>query len=386
MRIGFYVGEVQGEELGGGNTFQSSIIDDLINYSTTHEVYFYYKSDKNLFEGKKDINFVNMNFEQTIKYKKKLFFKRKKKTQATFNDLVLRDKIELVYFLSPFLYEKTEAPFVFTLWDLAYKKHSFFPEVSTQNDEYFNRDNFFSKILPLASYVVIGNNEGKNQICKYYNIDQDRIKTIPMPTPNYVYEKQGDDAILEKYSLEKGKYLFYPAQFWAHKNHIRLVKAMKKLKEQGSNLKFVFTGSAFGNQEYIKDKIEEYGLKNEVLFLGFVKKEEIIALYKNAYALTYASFFGPDNIPPLEAMALKCPVISSNTAGMEEQLGDCALFFDPKDENELVEKIKSLENKELRESLIKKGEVLAKNCRVENYIKKIFEIIDELVPIRECWK
>ena len=64
--------------------------------------------------------------------------------------------------------------------------------------------------------------------------------------------------------------------------------------------------------------------------VGLVSKEEVVALYKNAYALAYASYFDPDNLPPLEAMALNCPVICSGTNGMKEQLRDCALFFNQK--------------------------------------------------------
>jgi glycosyltransferase involved in cell wall biosynthesis len=84
-------------------------------------------------------------------------------------------------------------------------------------------------------------------------------------------------------------------------------------------------------------------------------------------------------------MALKCPVITSGIAGMKEQLGDCALFFDPKDENSLIEQLENLKDENLRDELIQKGEILAKSCCVENYISKMMKIIDDFVPIRECW-
>ena len=65
-------------------------------------------------------------------------------------------------------------------------------------------------------------------------------------------------------------------------------------------------------------------------------------MYKNAFALVYASFLGPNNIPPLEACALGCPVVAANIPGAFEQMGDAAAFFDPKDEYDLAEKIKML--------------------------------------------
>jgi len=386
MRVGFYAGELQSEKIGGGHTFQTTIIKGLMAASSEHEFYFYYKNEQNLFENTKNIKFINIYFEKKLIKKKIRFFKNKSKknNEDVFNKLVTRDQIELVYFISP-VYKKVDVPFIFTVWDLDHRKTPHFPEVSTVADEFTQRELFYSHAAPRASYVVIGNAEGKRQVEKFYNVDSDRIKTIPMPTPGFVYEYQEDSSILINNNLEKNKYLFYPAQFWPHKNHIRLLKALNKLKKQGSELKLVLTGSDVGNLKYIKEKVKEFNLENEVLFLGFVKKEEIISLYKNAYALTFVSFMGPDNIPPLEAMALKCPVISTGTDGMREQLRDCALFFDPTDENELVEKINLLASDELRGDLIKRGESLAKDYCAENYIKRMLELIDEFAPIRECW-
>ncbi|MFM6269445.1 MAG: glycosyltransferase, partial [Dolichospermum sp.] len=54
------------------------------------------------------------------------------------------------------------------------------------------------------------------------------------------------------------------------------------------------------------------------------------SLYINAFSLAFMSFFGPDNLPPLEAMALGCPVIASKVSGSEEQLGNNALLVNPK--------------------------------------------------------
>ena len=80
-------------------------------------------------------------------------------------------------------------------------------------------------------------------------------------------------------------------------------------------------------------------MQKQIKILGFVKREELIALYENAMALVYATYFGPENLPPLEAFALGCPVIASSVPGSEEQIGDCALLFDPSDHSKLAEHI-----------------------------------------------
>ena len=206
-----------------------------------------------------------------------------------------------------------------------------------------------------------------------------------MITPSDVYNTQGDDSVLSSFHLEKNKFLYYPAQFWSHKNHIRLLKELKKLLEEGYDLKLVFSGSDQGNLKYVQRRTKELGLENNVIFAGFLPRNQIISLYKNAYALAYASYFGPDNIPPLEAMALGCPVICSEYKGAHEQLGDCALFFNQTTGENFKENIDKLKDEKCRAEIIQKGRTLAKNCSTENYVKKMFEIIDEFSYIRECW-
>lgn len=383
MRIGFFAGTIQKETIGGGSTFQLNIIKGLLNANSSHEFYIYYKSNKNIFEDIGNIKFVNLKFEYKEKIRRELTLKCKRQKNTILNALVKRDRIDLVYFITP-EYLHVNIPFIYTVWDLAHKSAGFFPEV-TLDDIFNSREEFYSKITPKVTYIVIGNNEGKRQLCQYYNLDESIVKTIPMMTPFDIYSGKEDDSILKRYNLEKNKYVFYPAQFWAHKNHIRLVKMMKKLKEQGKDLKVVFSGSDFGNEPYIKQKVDEWDLKNNVLFLGFISRAELVSLYKNALALVYASFFGPDNIPPLEAMALKCPVLASDIAGMKEQLKDCALFFNPLCEDDIIHKLDELKNDTLKNKLIQNGEVLAKNCSVENYIDKMMNLFDEYSSIRECW-
>jgi len=373
MRVGFFVGQIQSEELGGGHVFQVSIIEALVRARCSHELYVYYSCDKDLFENTENIKFINIESEDNLIFKKKY---------KMLNDLALKIKIGLIYFLT-IGSESVEMPYIATVWDLAHRVHPYFPEVSTSGWTFENREKDYSKVLPAASRIVIGNEAGVNQICKYYNVDAGKVKTIPMPTPDYVYSLRPDDSILKKHNLEQRKYLFYPAQFWPHKNHIRLLKAAKILKEQ--DFKIVFTGSDMGNMRYIKQKVEEFELQDTVLFLGFVSKEELIALYKNAFALAFTSLFGPDNIPPLEAMALRCPVIYPKIEGAYEQLRDCALYFDPHCVEELIEQVEKLKITALREELINKAETLAREYHVDNYVKEIFNLLDEFALIRECW-
>lgn len=160
---------------------------------------------------------------------------------------------------------------------MTHSNNIYFPEVSIVNNEFAVRESLFKSAIQRSAYTVIGNSVGKEQLCKYYGMASEQIKINSLAVLGYVFSLNADDSIIARNNLSDNKYLFFPAQFWAHKNHIRLLKAMVHLKENG--FKMVFTGSDQGNAEYIKKKIAEFGLENDVLLLGFVTKNELIALY-----------------------------------------------------------------------------------------------------------
>ena len=398
MRVGIWLGKIMKEDVGGGATFQLSLLDEIAKSKSNHQFYLFVEDDDNCSNLIKNygglVNFINIKNIDKIKEaipKRKFFKKSKKKNSAItliddlINEEIKKNKIEFFWFICH-QYLELKIPYAFTIWDLAHRLQTYFPEVSISGWKYQDRENFYQKMIGKSSFAIIGNNAGARQINQFYNYPLERIKTIPMPTPNYVYNLMGDDNILTKHNLKTQKYLFYPAQFWPHKNHIRLLKTLKILQQKNINFDLVFTGSNKGNMEYIKQKTQEFGLENFVKFLGFVSKEEIISLYKNAFALTYSSIFGPDNIPPLEAMALNCPVICSDYIGAKEQLQDCALFFNPLNENEIVEQIINLQNNsQLRIDLQNRGAILASQVNTQNYLKSLIKILDEFQPIREMW-
>jgi glycosyltransferase involved in cell wall biosynthesis len=79
-----------------------------------------------------------------------------------------------------------------------------------------------------------------------------------------------------------------------------------------------------------------------VIFLGYVRDEDLPELYRRARALVYATYFGPCNIPPLEALAAGCPMALSDVASMPDRVGDAALTFDPDSFEEIADCIRRL--------------------------------------------
>jgi glycosyltransferase involved in cell wall biosynthesis len=300
---------------------------------------------------------------------------------------IINYKIEIAWFLSldcPTM----EVPYIATAFDVQHRLQPYFPEVSTRG-KWINRETYFSETLKRATFIVTGTTVGQREIEKFYNIYSDKIRVIPFATPRFALEAcpcANKEVIFKKYNISQ-EYLFYPAQFWPHKNHVGLLLALKCLREKYDiHFSIVFAGSDKGNLSFVRQKVDELCLSEQVKFTGFISSEDLILLYQNAFALTFASLFGPDNLPPLEAFALGCPVIASKVSGAEEQLGDAAILVNPKEPEAMAEAIRALkENSGLRQTLIQRGFQRAKQWTGKDYIREICSILDEFAPIRHCW-
>ena len=294
--------------------------------------------------------------------------------------------IEIMWFVAPG-YIEVDIPYIFTVWDLQHRLQPWFPEVSA-NGVWRRRENMYATAIPRALAVIIGAEAGKEEIVHFYRVPPERVKLIPFPTPKFALSASKDSGkeVLAKYRIPEG-YLFYPAQFWPHKNHVGLLLAVNLLREKHDLvLPVVFVGSDKGNLQYVRRRMDELNLSNQVHFLGFVPQEDLVGLYRHAFALTYLTFFGPENLPPLEAFALGCPVIASNVSGAQEQLGDAALLVDPRDEEQIALAVKSLyDDPALRQTLVQRGLERATKWTGEDFVKSVFAILDEFEPIRRCW-
>jgi glycosyltransferase involved in cell wall biosynthesis len=295
-------------------------------------------------------------------------------------------QLDIIWFMSPPGFPSS-MPYIATVWDLEHRKQPHFPEVGGTGRTWSAREEAYRSVLPRASYVITGTEVGKTEIAQFYGVSTKNIKVIPFPAPCDLRSPVMGETPLAQNLQQKGDFLFYPAQFWSHKNHVNLLRALDLLRTQhGVRLNLALTGSDKGNRDHVRRRVDDVGLQEQVFDLDFVSREELAALYLKAFALVYPSFFGPDNLPPLEAFAMGCPVIAANVAGAGEQLGDAALLFDPSDAADLAVKILRLrEDNACRQRLIARGAAIAAERTPRAYLARLCELLDEFEPIRRCW-
>jgi glycosyltransferase involved in cell wall biosynthesis len=278
-------------------------------------------------------------------------------------------------------------PYVCTVWDLQHRRQPIFPEVSA-GTVWRDREWLFSNEIQRAAAVVVGTAAGQAEVERFYGVLPERVWKIPHPTPAFALDPPPvPDDVLERFALRPG-YVFYPAQFWSHKNHVGLLHALRLLQDDhGIQLDAVFVGSDHGNLEHVKSVTRRLGLEQRVHFLGFVSRPELVGLYRNALALAYISFFGPENLPPLEAFALGCPVIAADVPGAEEQLGDAAMLVPPTSEARIAEALLAIcRDEALRSRLVRLGHEKAKTYAPRQYAEKMLALLDRLEPVIRTWR
>ncbi|WP_291603341.1 glycosyltransferase [Bradyrhizobium sp.] len=276
---------------------------------------------------------------------------------SLFEKILIRSGIDAVYFTSTskryLLLNKL--PFIIAIFDGCHRDAPEFEEVRSFG-EFERREALFGFASIKSALVIANAPELIDLLCRRYGMERDRAICIPLSPSTYVSrsapDEAADAAVLKKYGIEPG-YLFYPAQFWPHKNHAALLAALALLQKQGSSERLVLCGSDRGFIDKIRAMIADYGLTDKVSIIGFVESSELAALYRGALALVMPTYFGPTNIPPLEAWTLGTPVIYPEA--FKAQAGDAALLFDYDDPHSLAEAIVSVRSAETRERLRKAG-------------------------------
>jgi len=294
--------------------------------------------------------------------------------------------IDLIW-LAGGLHDTYETPYVTTLWDVQHLTHPWFPEVSA-NWIWDHRELFLRRHLRRATSIIVGTRVGRDEIVRYYGVPEEHITILPHPTPGFALRAAGESITTKPPSDIPKNYILYPAQFWPHKNHVNLLKALRLLVEADPETPaLVLVGSDKGSRAFVESCAGDLGISHKVLFLGFVSTEELIGLYRNARALVYPSFSGPENLPPLEAFALGCPAIVSNYRGAEEQLGDSAVLFDPANPAAIAQAIaRVITDESLRVQLIERGKTRADKWTGRDFVAGVFKIFDSFEAQRCCWK
>lgn len=189
---------------------------------------------------------------------------------------------------------------------------------------------------------------------------------------------QPDDTVLSRLKIVPNTYLLFVGSPTPNKNIHRAVEAIGSMG--GEAPQFVVVGAA-ASSVFNGDAQETSNSPgtDRVIFTGRLTDEEIVALYANAAALLFPSLYEGFGIPPLEAMLLGCPVLSSSIEPAQEVCGRAALYFDPHNADDIVRAIRDLTtNSQLRSDMIAQGHLRAAEFSWDRSANSLLKAISDL--------
>ena len=253
------------------------------------------------------------------------------RTSPPFEKRLIRNDVDIVYFTTTSNWHLVlyKLPFIITIFDGCHRDTPEFDEVR-EFAEFERREVVFRSASTKAALVIANAPEIIDTLCRRYAMERDRAVCIPFSPSPYVSRSTANDdqdaAILQKYDLEPN-YLFYPAQFWSHKNHATVSGGAGDVARPGTE---VDTGAvrigprraSRGGGIRLHNTVLLIRSESSVSFPPPISARSIA----DATALVMASYFGPTNLPPLEAWAVGTPVIYPEA--FKAQAGDAAILFD----------------------------------------------------------
>lgn len=216
--------------------------------------------------------------------------------------------------------------------------------------------------LPLiarrADAIITVSEHSRQDLIRVLGLKPEKIHVIyeaagPMFRP--VTDPSRLQVLRRKYKLPPC-FVLYVGTLEPRKNLLRLLRALKQIRDEGLPHELVLAGAMGWMMETFNQEVRALGLEDAVHYLGYIPSEDLPGLFSLATVFAFPSLYEGFGLPPLEAMACDTPVLTSNRSSLAEICGDAAYLVDPQDEGAIAAGLGDLlRDEELRRSLRRKG-------------------------------
>jgi len=249
----------------------------------------------------------------------------------------------------------TDVPSIYQPYDL---QHLHLPQFFTPWERTV-REALYPAFCRQAKVVAVMSSWGKSDIIRHYGLPPEKIHVIPLAPVLSAYPVPVDAdsaATREKFNLPES-FLLFPAQTWAHKNHLRLLDGLAVLRDEYDlSVSVVCTGTTNEFFRRINKRRLDLRMEQQVRFLGFVSPLELQCLYRLCRGLVFPSRFEGWGMPVAEAFSVGTPVACSNIPPLADFAGEAAVLFNPEQPREIADAIRRLwVDDGLRSVLIERG-------------------------------
>ena len=198
-----------------------------------------------------------------------------------------------------------------------------------------------------ADHIVTVSEHARRDIIEQIGIPEDRITNTYQPV--FPPKDQMDEAmsvarLRAAHQLESRGYFLYLSNIEPRKNLARMLDAYIA---SGSQAPFIIVGGMTQNgKEELRLLTEANGTRSadgRIRHLGYLPRQDVDMLLRHARALCFPSLYEGFGLPPVEAMQVGTPVLTSNTSCLPEVVGDAALTVDPSSTQALAEALAALD-------------------------------------------
>jgi len=286
------------------------------------------------------------------------------------------DLVHFTHFNKPFLYSGRS---VVTIHDLI--KHYFRGSDTTTKTPLLYWPKYWlyrllTDITIRANPLIVPSQFWKDKLVSDFNISSANITVTHEAVDPKFFNKKLSAIGRSACGGKIENYLIYTGNLYPHKNIKIIFDALKLLPN--INLKIICARSVFTDR--LQAQINSLGLSGQIEFLGYLPDKEFSKIYASALALVHPSLMEGFSLTGLEAMALNCPVISSNSSCLPEIYGNSVLYFDPNCPDQLVAQIKKLQqSKTLRQKLIRLGHLQVAKYSWSATARKTLSVYEKLL-------
>jgi glycosyltransferase involved in cell wall biosynthesis len=259
-------------------------------------------------------------------------------------------------------------------------QHEFHPEFFPKAELQWRRRTYLPSAVN-ASVVLTPSEFTKRTVVERFNVSAEKVDAFPHDVDAEFRQPRDPRAQEEFQRLGlPEKYLYFPSNFWQHKNHSTLLRALKLVHSGGfPDLHLVFTGASGADSTRVKQETGSLGLSGRVSFLGYQERALIPEIYRHSLGLVFATRFEGMGLPVIEAMCVGVPVITSKGGAAEEIAGGEALLVDEKTPEGIAAGIlELLSSPTRRDDLIARGLRRGAEFSWERYNQHLDEIFEKI--------
>ncbi len=249
--------------------------------------------------------------------------------------------------------------------------------------EWFSRSfvAWYKYLLPAlaksAQHLIAISEFTRSRIIDAFGVAPEKVSVVlngigPEFTPRFQPEV---DAVKKTLGVSPAPYLLYVGSVEPRKNLVRLLEAWDRIQQSCPETQLLITGlSTKGSGVFSEVNITR--IPPRVFFTGYVRDEDLPALYSGALAFVYPSLYEGFGLPPAEAMACGTPVITSNGTSLPEVVGDAAVLVDPEDVSSIADAmLRVVRSESLRSEMSERGIKRAERFTWDNAARQTWQIL-----------